>query len=263
MQFVKVGHAVVHYALRPAPSDLAGAPVMVFLNSLGTDMRIWERVICHFQDYQILQVDKRGHGLSSGTADSVDELALDVAALMDRYGMSNAVVCGVSIGGMIAQSLGVQRPDLVSHLVLCCTGLRIGSSEMWDARIAAVNANGVGSIADEVLARWFAPGFKAAQPAAWQGYHTMLSRTPASGYAATCALISEANLTEAATGLMAPCLVVAGTLDQSTPVDVVQALADYLPNAQLEVLENVGHLPCIEAPDELAASMRGFLEETT
>ena len=123
MQFVKVGHAVVHYALRPAPSDLAGAPVMVFLNSLGTDMRIWERVICHFQDYQILQVDKRGHGLSSGTADSVDELALDVAALMDRYGMSNAVVCGVSIGGMIAQSLGVQRPDLVSHLVLCCTGL--------------------------------------------------------------------------------------------------------------------------------------------
>lgn len=261
LRFADIGSTALHYALRPARSGEADAPVMVCLNSLGTDMRIWDGVTGHFPDYQVLQLDKRGHGLSTGRADSIIQLAQDVAALMDQLNLWGAVVCGVSVGGMIAQSLAAQRPDLVSKMVLCCTGLRIGTPEMWNPRIAAVENDDLESIADAVMDRWFAPSFKSKDPAAWNGYRAMLSRTPAEGYTAVCRAIRDADLTTAAGALAMPTLAVAGTFDQSTPIETVQSLANALPNAKLQVFDDVGHLPCLEVPDALAMEVKTFLEQ--
>ena len=260
-RFADIGGTVLHYALRSARSGAADAPVLVCLNSLGTDMRIWDGVAAHFPDHQVLRLDKRGHGLSSGTAESITQLAQDVAALMDQHGLRDAVVCGISVGGMIAQSLAVQRADLVSKLVLCCTGMRIGSPEMWNSRIAAVESEGLESIADAVMGRWFAPSYKSKQPNAWHGYRAMLSRTPAEGYTAVCRAIRDIDLTSAAGALAMPTLVVAGSFDLSTPVETVQSLADALPNTKLHVFDDVGHLPCLEVPDALAMEIKSFQEQ--
>ena len=173
-------------------------------------------------------------------------------------GLSGAIVCGVSVGGLVAQALAAARPDLVAGMVLSNTGTRIGTREGWDARIEAVRADGIEPIADRIMAMWFAPSWAAAHPEALAGWRAMLARTPAAGYAAVCEAIRDADLTEATARLRLPALCIAGSADGSTPPDVVQALARRLPGARYACLDDVGHLPCIEAPERFAAMLADF-----
>ena len=142
MQTLHLNEVTLHYRHTTG----AGMPV-VFLNSLGTDFRIWNTVVNVLgPDTPTLCLDKRGHGLSDDGPISMDLLVRDIAALMDHLQMPPALICGVSVGGMIAQGLAFARPDLVAGLVLCCTGAQIGDAEGWQARIDAVrNQRGVPS----------------------------------------------------------------------------------------------------------------------
>lgn len=201
---------------------------MVFANSLGTDLRIWDRVIERLpSDVPILTYDKSGHGLSESGAVSIEDFSSDLAGLMDALDLRDAMICGVSVGGMIAQAL--DKTDL-------------------DAM-----ANGI-------LDRWFARSFRDKHPDLVAGYHLMLTRTPKDGYRATCAAIRDADLTQTTTRLACPTLCVAGSDDQATPPDIVKAMSDLIQGAEYVCLENVGHLPCIEVPDQLAAILGERLE---
>lgn len=121
MQFATVNDVILHHQLIGGP---AGRPVLVFINALGTDFRIWRDVIVRLAgDFPIITYDKRGHGLSDlgQIPYSLDDHVLDLAALLDRLNVKDAVICGLSAGGMIAQALEAKRPDLVKALVLCGT----------------------------------------------------------------------------------------------------------------------------------------------
>jgi 3-oxoadipate enol-lactonase len=185
----------------------------------------------------------------------MDLLAGDVAALMDHLGLSGALVCGVSVGGMIAQGLAVARPDLAAGLVLCCTGARIGDAGMWNTRIEAVRRDGIAAMADTILERWFSARFREEETAALAGYRNMLTRTPAAGYAGVCAAIRDTDFTEESAGLALPTRCLAGAEDLATPPDLVAALAATIPGARLELLDGCGHLPCIEAPEVVARTV--------
>lgn len=145
MQFAKVNDIVVHYDLRWNGND---KPVLVFINSLGTDFRIWNKVRARLgHDVSTLVYDKRGHGLSDigKTPYTIELLAQDLIALLDRLSIHKAVICGLSVGGLIAQGLYAARPDLVAGLVLSNTAHKIGTPEMWNARIDAIMQNGLAS----------------------------------------------------------------------------------------------------------------------
>ena len=245
--FLRAGGALLHHALRAG----AGRSI-VLANSLGTDLRLWDAVLPLLPDAPVLRWDMRGHGLSDGPATGIEGYAADLAALMDAHALRGALVCGVSMGGMVAQALAHARPDLCAGLVLACTGARIGTPEAWDARIAAVRADGLESIADGVMERWFAPAWRAANPDALRGWRLMLARTPSEGYAAACAAIRDADLAERTAALRLPALCIAGSEDGATPPPVVETLAALIPGARLEVLEGAGHLPPIERPKRLA-----------
>ena len=123
LQVTVLNDVALHYRYKPG----TGTPI-VFLNSLGTDFRIWDQVIGGLDlDAPILCIDKRGHGLSDDGMISMTALVGDVATLMDHLDMQPALICGVSVGGMIAQGLAVDRSDLVAGLILCCTGAKIGN----------------------------------------------------------------------------------------------------------------------------------------
>src|SRR5690606_25002610 len=140
------------------PGD--GLPV-IFANSLGTDLRVWDAVLPLLPGVRAIRFDKPGHGLSDRDgAVSIASMAADVAALIEEIAGGPVVFVGLSIGGMIGQALAVERPDLVRALVLSNTAARMGTAESWAARIAAVRAGGVGSIAEAVMERWFAPAFR-------------------------------------------------------------------------------------------------------
>lgn len=234
-------------------------PAVVFCNSLGTDLRVWDDVVALLPGMRILRFDKRGHGLSDCPDGpySIETLANDAAAIAQAVGLKQFVFVGLSIGGLIGQQLAHSRPDLVRSLVLMDTAAKIGNDEMWDTRIAAVRETGLAPIADAIMPRWFAKSFCANNPSL-KMWRNMLARTPASGYIACCEAIKAADLTEQTRNLSIPVTTIAGTEDGSTPPEIVQKTAD-LCGADFHLIDDAGHLPCVEKPEQIAGILRNFI----
>lgn len=260
MQFARINDVTIHYQLIGGPAD---KPVIVFANSLGTDFRIWRDVIVRLAgDYAIILYDKRGHGLSDvgQVPYSIEDHASDLAGLLDLLAVKQAFVCGLSVGGLIAQALYQRRPDLVQGLILCDTAHKIGTAESWNTRIAAIEKSGIGSIVDAIMERWFTPAFRRPENTAYAGYCNMLVRQPVEGYVATCAAIRDADYTEAAGKIAVPTICIVGDQDGSTPPDLMKSTAQLIPNARFEVIRDAGHIPCVEQPEALTAVIRAFID---
>jgi 3-oxoadipate enol-lactonase len=258
MQFARIGEVTIHYQMIGDPTV---KPLIVFANSLGTDFRIWRDVVVRLAgDFAILTYDKRGHGLSDvgPTPYSIEDHAGDLAGLLDLIGAPAALVCGVSVGGIIAQALYAARPDLVRGLILCDTAHKVGTAEVWNARIEAVEQRGIAEIAGAILERWFTANFRKPGNAEYVGYRNMLVRQPAAGYAATCAALRDADLSQLAPTIAVPTLCVVGDQDGSTPPSLVAEFARMIPGARFEVIKNCGHLPSIEQPAMLAGMIQAF-----
>ncbi|MFH1803305.1 MAG: 3-oxoadipate enol-lactonase [Pseudomonadota bacterium] len=250
----------LHYA-DLGPKD---APVLVFSNSLGTDFRIWSDVVPVFAGtFRVVTYDARGHGLSGiGDQDySIDLHARDLMALFDHLGIKQAMICGLSVGGLIAQKLAELAPARVRGLILCDTAPKIGDAAGWNARIEAIEKGGITVLADAIMERWLSPDFHKNRPAETALYRDMLVRTPVAGYVGTCKAIRDADLGEQAKRLAVPVLCICGTLDLATPPDLVIAMANCIPGAKMALIDGAGHLPCLEKPDELSRLIDGFIKE--
>lgn len=260
MAFVRVNGVVLHHKVR-GPAD---KPAIVFSNSLGTDFRIWDDVAARLaDDYRLTFYDKRGHGLSEATPApySMDDHIDDLAALMDHVKVEDAVIVGLSVGGVIAQGLAAKRPDLVRALVLSDTAQKIGTDDIWNTRIEAVTTKGIASIADSIMQRWFSAAYRDPANPDFVGYTAMLTRTTVDGYAGTCAALRDRDMTETTRKLKLPALCIVGEHDGSTPPDLVKSLADLIDGSRYEIIRNAGHLPCIEKPDEVADLIASFLKQ--
>ncbi|WP_255330634.1 3-oxoadipate enol-lactonase [Paracoccus albicereus] len=235
-------------------------PSLVFANSLGTDFRIWDAVVQQLPEWRIGRFDKPGHGLSDrAPITSIDSMADDAAALIEVMG-GRAAFVGLSIGGLIGLSLASRHAECVSSLVLSNTAAKIGTTDSWQTRIDTVEQDGLPSIADGVLEKWFSPAFQASDDIA--PWRNMLTRTDPQGYADACRAIADADLRNAAPGLDLPVMAIAGSLDGSTPPDLVRETAAMIPGSRFEMIEGVGHIPCVETPDQYATLLRNFLETT-
>lgn len=261
MQFIQANDLVLNCSLSGNPD---GAPLL-FINSLGTDLRIWDAVVTHFEaSYRLVRYDKRGHGLSDcpPAPYTIRDHAEDLVCLLDRLEMETAVLIGISVGGLIAQDVAANWPERVSKLVLCDTAAKIGTAEMWNQRITTLRTDGMESLADAILSRWFAPDFQSQQPVAYRGYRHMLTRTPVIGYTGTCAAIRDADLTAATRTIQTPTLVLCGAEDSATAPELVQGLADLMPKARFAAIPKAGHLPCVERPEETAVLIQQFLRSS-
>ncbi len=260
MDAVRVNGVVLHHAVEGP----AAAPALVFSNSLGSDFRIWDRLVaCLDGQFHIVRYDKRGHGLSGAPPAPyrMDDHVDDLAALLDHLRVDQAVICGVSVGGMIAQDLAARRPERIAALVLCDTAARIGTPDLWNERIAAIEDAGIESIADAIIERWLSARFRAARPEETAAWRNMLVRTPVAGYTGTCAAIRDADLTAATRNLTMPVLGVCGSEDGATPPDLVRETIGLIAGARFEAIDGAGHLPSIERPEILAGLMTDFLGE--
>ena len=256
MQFAKVGDLTIHYKLVESTG-----PMIVYSNSLGTDFRIWDDVVAALgPGYGSLRYDKRGHGLSDlGEPPGMAGHVGDVAGLMDVLGIKSAVICGLSVGGMIAQGLFKARPDLVNSLILCDTGHVIGNAGIWNERIETVRSGGIAVMSDAILQRWFSKHYRAEETTALAAYRNMLCRTTAEGYARTSEAIRDTDFTQDAAQIAVPAMCVVGDEDGSTPPSLVKELASLIPNARYELINGVAHLPCIEQPSQLAGLIKDFI----
>lgn len=235
------------------------APALLLINSLGTDLRLWDALMPHLTGWRVIRYDKQGHGLSDlGDGTSIADHAADAAAILDALECP-ATVIGCSIGGLIALRLAAERPELVRALVLSNSAAKLGTAESWNDRIAAVQADGTRAIADAVMERWFAAPFRATpELALWRN---MLARTARDGYLAACHALASGDQTTATARLTLPTLVIAGSEDGASPPDIVRATADLIKGSEFHLIKGAGHLPCIEAPVEMAALLRPFLQK--
>ena len=246
--------------------DVSGAAdgfPIIFANSLGTDLRVWDLLLPYLGDgYRIIRFDKRGHGLSDcpDAPYSIDDLALDVIAVADAFDVTGAAFVGLSIGGLIGQAVALKRPDLVSSLVLMDTAAKIGEADMWNARVAALRDGGIEGIAEAVLDRWFATALRN-DPVALAPWRNMLVRSPLEGYIGCCQAIAAADYRAAAAQVDVPVMAMVGADDLATAPDVVRATAE-LYGAAFHVLPDAGHLPCVEQPQAVARLITEFLERT-
>jgi 3-oxoadipate enol-lactonase len=257
MPTVKSGEARIHYALE----GQSGAPVLVFSNSLGANYSMWDPQVREFRSqFRVLRYDPRGHGQSSPEPGpySIELLAKDVLVLLDALDLDRVHFCGLSMGGMVGMWLGVNAPERIHKLALCNTGAKIGTPEGWNARIDAVQKNGMKSVASATVERWFTPAFRAKAPATVASIQKMLEEANAEGYAGCAAAVRDFDFREQVSKIRLPTLVIAGAHDPGTPPSDGRFLAQQIPGARYAEL-NAAHLSNIEDQDRFNNELEAFL----
>ena len=237
------------------------APVLVLSNSLGSTLGMWDDQAPVLRErFRLVRYDQRGHGDSpvpSGPY-KIEDLGRDALALLDRLEIESTSFCGLSIGGLVGMWLASEAPERIERLVLCCTAARF-DPEMYDARAGKVRAEGVDSVADVVLERWFTPEFRAARPETVESAGSMLRGTPAEGYAGCCEALRDADVRDRLGEIRAPTLVIAGSEDPAATVDQAEEIRDSIPQARLVVVE-AAHLANIEQPEAVTREILEHLE---
>lgn len=237
------------------------APVLMLSNSLGTDMGMWApQMEAWVKTFRVLRYDQRGHGASDAPAGgySIDRLGRDVIELIDALGLETVDFCGLSLGGMVGQWLGIREPHRLRRLVLANTSSFMGPPSAWDARIALVRTEGMAPLAQASVERWFTAAFAAQSQEAITPIIAMLNATDPQGYAGCCAAIRDMDMRRTAPLINVPTLIIGGTQDPATPPSHAQALAYAIPGAKLAMLE-AAHLANVECPDAFQDIILSYL----
>ena len=257
MPFAPVAGGKIHYRLE----GQQGLPVLVLSNALGTDLSMWDAQIPEFvKHFRILRYDSYGHGGSSFEMGGfqIDRLGGDVVNLLDHLEIETAAFCGLSVGGLVGQWLGLNASSRFTKLVLCNTAAQIGNHEAWNLRIESVTTGGTAAISNGVLERWFTPAFHQCEPGTVERFRKILESTRTESYVATSAAIRDADFRGDIAKIRADTLVIAGSHDKSTPPEGGRYLAQQIPGSKYVELD-AAHLSNVELPGQFSEEVLKFL----
>lgn len=238
------------------------APVLMLSNSLMSTHRMWDPQMTAFmQDFRVLRYDTRGHGASETTQGpySIELLARDAEALIDDLGVGPVHFLGLSMGGMIAQRLGVNRPDLVRSLSLCDTASEMPTPAMWNDRISTATKDGVEGLLAGTISRWFTPDFIRNSPASVGFVEGMIRDTLAPGYIACASAVRDMSQTDILSKITAPTLVLVGADDPACTPAQAMVLHEHIAGSRHIVIDKAAHLANIEQPVAFNSAVLGFL----
>lgn len=237
------------------------APALVLLNSIGTDMDLWEPVLPFLREnFALLRLDTRGHGASGAEAGdyTLSMLAGDVLAVADAAGIGRFSLAGVSLGGMIGMELALGHPERLERLALICTSATMDAVS-WNDRIALVRGQGMGAIAELAMGRFLSPEFRARHPAVYETVLRELLAMDGQAYAGCGAAIRDMDLAERLAGISCPTLVVTGRRDSSTPFEGHGEHLLARIEGSFHIALDAAHLAPLEAPEALAQALLAFL----
>ena len=238
-------------------------PALIFSNSLGTKLNMWQAQIDHFQkDHFVICYDTRGHGQSSTPQGpySIDQLGQDVVNLLDHLKIQKADFCGISMGGLTGQWLAIYRPERFHHVVVCNTAAKIGQEQAWLDRAQLVREQGLKPIAETAALRWFTEPFIQSQATIVASLSNDLAASSAEGYASCCEALAKADLRDQLSQITVPVLIIAGQKDPVTTVNDGQYMLDRIANAQLVEID-ASHISNVEKPEEFNQALVHFLAQ--
>ena len=241
-----------------------GLPWIVLSNSLGANCSMWDPQIAALTaKYRVLRYDTRGHGQSDAPPGpySFDDLLADVIGLMDAHGIETASFMGLSMGGMTGLGLALHHADRISRVV--CADGRADAPEqfrnMWDQRIAAVEAGGLAGIVDGTMATWFTESWRAANPEGEAAVRDMILGNAPEGYTACCRALQGLDYLRHLGGVTIPVLYVGGSEDKGASPETMQAMADATPGGVYHEIPEAAHVANINAPAAYNAAFAAFL----
>ena len=238
------------------------APVVVFSNSLGTNLEMWDLQVAHFsKTYRCLRYDTRGHGRSQVVekAATIYDLADDLAGLLDALNIARVHLVGLSLGGMTAQAFAILHPARLMSITLMATAAYMPAN--WDERAVLVRTKGMDSLTNAIMERWFAPAFRASQPAQIAAIAASFNKLSPEGYAASCFAVRDMDLRDDIAAIKIPTLIIAGADDTATPPEKMLEIQRHIEGSELIVLPKAAHLLNIEQPEKVNFHLENFLAQ--
>lgn len=239
-------------------------PWLIFCHSLTCDLRMWDDQVARFEkQFSVLRYDIRGHGKSSSNAafSDVARLADDLVSLVSALEIPEAHVVGLSLGGLIAQHFALAAPAWVRTLTLADTTSKYPDAmdRMWAERRDIALREGLASLEDQTLQRWFTPAFMCNRPGEVDRARAMMRQTSAQAYADCCTALALANTQEQLCDIRCPTLVVVGEKDLGTPYAFAEDLKSRIRGSVLEVIPDAAHLSNIEQPEYFNTTLERFI----
>ncbi len=256
MPFIEQNGRRTHYRWDGPES----APVLVFSNSLGTQLSMWDAQIPELsKTFRVLRYDTRGMGLStrSNEPNTIPGLATDVVELLDALSIPRAHFCGLSMGGAVGIWLAVNAPERFESFVLCNTAARIGTVDMWNTRIAKVQELGMAGLTEAILDRWFTQSFAQRDPESIATMRRMLLSAAPEAYIACCQALRDIDQRETVSRIKSRTLVITGSHDAVTPPSDAHFLESQITGARYIELD-AAHISNIEAAPDFTAAVQHF-----
>jgi len=243
----------------------ANGPMVTMSHSLATDLSMWDaQAKALARRYRVLRYDTRGHGDTDAPtgAYTLSQLADDARALLKALGIARTHWIGLSMGGMIGQTLALSAPEILQSLSLCNTSSRIPADvkHVWDERIATVDAKGMEPMVEPTVARWLTSKFIETHEDVVETVRAMIRRTPAKGYIGCCHAIKALDLTDRLKTITLPTLIIVGAQDMGTPLAASQAINQQIKGSELVVLDPASHLSNLEQPEAFTNALEQFLK---
>jgi 3-oxoadipate enol-lactonase len=240
------------------------APVVTLSHSLAADLAMWDpQMKVLTAKYRVLRYDTRGHGATDAPAGAytLGQLAEDARALLQALGIARTHWVGLSMGGMIGQTLALSSPGLFLSLALCDTSSRIPAEAkpLWQERIKTAETQGMDPLVEPTIGRWFTAPFREQRKDVVDPVRTRIRTTNPRGYAGCCAAISTLDLTDRISAIKLPTVIVVGEEDQGTPVAASRAIQAQIAGSQLEIIKSASHLSNLEQPEEFTRIITSFL----
>ncbi len=254
----RIGDIDVHY-------EISGqGPWLTLSHSLAVHLGMWEPQVQDLsQHFRLLRYDTRGHGASSAPPApyTLAQLADDAHGLLLHLGIARTHWLGLSMGGMIGQTLAIRHPEILDRVVLADTTGQVpaAGAAMWADRVHLARSEGLQALEQPTLSRWFTEPFRQAEPALMAQVGAMISATPVEGYAGCCAAIAATDTLAGLAAMRSRALVIVGDQDAATPPAAAEAIAAHWPGAQLVVIPSASHLSNMEQPAAFTSAVLSFL----
>ncbi len=243
----------------------AAGPVVMLSNSLASTLAMWDEQVPSLVSagFRVLRYDSRGHGRSAVPAGpyTMDLLTTDAVALLDILGLKRVHFCGLSLGGMVGQTLGAKYGSRLISLVLSSTSPFMSQKESWNERIALVRERGMGAVVDATIDRWYTKAGQARLPEEVAKTRQMILSTPVEGFCGSGAAIRDMDLRKFHRAIKTPTLVLVGEQDPGTPVSAAEEIQGGIAGSELQIFADAAHFCNVEQADRFNGALLDFLKK--
>jgi 3-oxoadipate enol-lactonase len=246
--------------------DGTGVRWATFITGIANDLGMWDGQIAALErDFRILRYDLRGHGgTPASTGDySIPLLVSDLRELLDGLNVEKTSLVGLGLGGAIAQAFAIEHPERVDKLMPCCCRARMvpDFAKLWHGLRDTVRKNGLESIVEPTVQRWFSEDFKAAHPEVLDKVRGMIRGTTLEGYMGVTAAFLGLDVEERLHLISAQTLYVSGAEDKlGGPPDLMKKLSEKVRGARHVSVPGAAHIANIQNPEGFNSVLREFLK---